>query len=261
MFCLACFFMYYYIYDIFTKHNKYKKLVDKIETTVTAKGIAGKNYRLTVLKNIEDVVDDAITNGIKNIIVVGNDQTISKVAHHTIDKDIALGIIPIGEDNLLAENLGIKTIEDACDIISARNIMKLDIGLANDQYFLFSIEPNSKNVIFDFDDYKITPKDNNEIMGVYNINITDHKFKSQPNDGIMEMIFSPKKRRGFLGLQKKEKRKDVTSIFPVKELRLKHIKKSATINIDRQKTIKTPVTVKLLEQKLNMIVGKKRLFE
>jgi len=254
--------MYYYIFDIFTSQKKHEKQLQKIEGLITELGINGKIYKLNVLKNLEDIIEEAIDNGIKNIVAVGNDQTVSKVANLLINKKIVMGIIPLGEPNVLAGALGINSYTEACKIISARKVAKLDVGKVNGQYFLLSVESNDKNIIFDFKNYNINPLNNNRIMGVYNINIDQLDYKSNPCDGLMEVIFAPNENSWWQKLTQKNQGAEQTgiSIFPTKKLILKHKKKPIQINIDRQRVLKTPLEIEVLPKNLSVIVGRDRIF-
>lgn len=254
--------MYSYIYDGFTTQKKYKKQLLKIEGELADLGIGGKAYKLSVLRNLKDVVDEILSGEEKNIVVIGNDQTMSRVANLVVGKNVALGIIPIGEPNILAESIGIKPADEACRIVSARNIAKLDVGKINGQYFLLAVESPDEGIIFDFKDYNINPLAGNEAVGVYNINIDGGDFKSDPCDGVMEAVFKPAGSSWWeRWLKKQESGPDSgISVFPVKKLTLRHKKKPIPISIDRQTVLKTPVEVEILPKKIKMIVGKQRVF-
>jgi len=256
-------FMYYYIYDIFTGSKKYQHQILKIEGLLAEFGIAGKSFKLNVLKNLEDIIGEALVSEIQNIIAVGNDQTVSKIANLIVGKNIVMGIIPVGEPNILANALGIKSAEEAISIVSARNVLKLDVAKINGGYFILSVESKDRNVIFDFKDYNINALPSNEVMGVYNININNDKFQSDPCDGIMEAVFKPKKIGWFEKLFKKSSPEESSgvSVFPVKKMTIRHKKKPINITIDRQRVLKTPLEIEVLPKKLKMIVGKKRVFE
>ena len=49
--------MNYYICDTFTNRKKYQKQLSKIELLLANLGIGGKLCRLTVLKNIESLLE------------------------------------------------------------------------------------------------------------------------------------------------------------------------------------------------------------
>jgi len=250
--------MNYYICDTFTNRKKYQKQLSKIELLLANLGIGGKLCRLTVLKNIESLLEEAMEEGAENIVAVGNDQTVSKVANLIMNKKITLGIIPIGEGNLLAPALGINSVEEACRILSARKVKKLDVGQINEQYFLLGLESADDNIVFNLENYNINPLPNNEAVGLYNINISNYNFRSNPGDGIMEAVFAPKEKTFWQKLwhKKEESLPERISVFPIKKMTIKHRKNPVTINIDRQRTVKSPAEVTVLKNQLRVIVGK-----
>ncbi|MFH1890706.1 MAG: diacylglycerol kinase family protein [Candidatus Kuenenbacteria bacterium] len=253
--------MYYYIYDTFINQKRYEKPLQKTEQLLANAGISGKIFKLNVLKNLEDIINQAENDNIKNIIAVGNDQTVSKVANLLVGKDLAVGIIPMGEQNNFALSFGINSAQEACEILSKRKIEEIDVGKVNNQYFLLSLESPTNDIIFDFEDYNISPLKENDLLGIYNIAPHQADFKSNPKDGIMEAVFSPAQSSWwsaiFGGKNKEAKNK---SIFPIKKVVIKHSKKPVLLSIDRQRNIKTPVEVEVLKRKLKVIVGKERVF-
>ena len=254
--------MYCYIYDISASQKKNEKQLLKIEGILTDLGISGKIYKLNILRNLEDVIDEILASEAKSIVVVGNDQIISKVANLIVGKNIALGIIPLDEPNILAESLGIKSAEEACQIISARKIAKLDIGKINGNYFLLSVESNNKDIVFDFKNYNINPLSSNRAVGIYNINIDGLNFKSNPCDGVMEMVFKPDQPSWWQKISRgEEEGQGGISVFPIKKLTIKHKKKPIPVSIDRQLVLKTPLEIEVVSKKLRVIVGKERIFD
>jgi len=109
--------------------------LQKIEGFLADLGISGKTYKLNVLRNLEDVLEEILNGEVKNIVAVGNDQLASKITNLIINKNLTLGIIPLGEANMLAKALGIKSSEEACQILSARKITKFDVGKINGNGF------------------------------------------------------------------------------------------------------------------------------
>jgi len=253
--------MYYYIYDTFINQKKYENSLQKIEQSLVDAGISGKIFRLNVLKNLEDIANQAENDNIKNIIAVGNDQTLSKIANLLVGKNLATGIIPIGEHNNFARSFGINSSQEACNILSKRKIEQIDVGKINNQYFLLSLKSLTNDIIFDFGDYSISPKKNNKSCDIYNINPMGADFKSNPKDGIMEAVFSPGQQSWLARfLSGKKNEIDNRSIFPIKKVLIRHSKKSVLLSIDGQKNIKTPVEVEVLKRKLKIIVGKEKIF-
>ena len=87
--------MYLYIYDSFLNHKKYSALLARIENRLADLEIKGKINRLNILKNMKEVIEDGIEQGVKTVVAVGDDQTFSKGGNIIADLDAALGSIPV----------------------------------------------------------------------------------------------------------------------------------------------------------------------
>lgn len=74
--------------------------------------LSGKIIYLGGIKKIDEIVKTEINNGAKNIIAVGNNQTISKILNIIMTLDVktlnslSLGIIPVGSNNSIASSWG-----------------------------------------------------------------------------------------------------------------------------------------------------------
>ncbi len=256
--------MYYYVYDSFLGDKKYQLLLHKIETRLMDLGISGRTEKLTILKSLKEIIRDAASKGIDTLVAVGNDKTFSKVISLLTDHSVILGMIPIGPDNTIASMLGIPQGEAACNILSARIIEKIDLGKANNTYFVSSLEvPAEREIFMDCEGYNINPLSTAKNISIRNFgplngNTTDRKKISSPTDGILEAIISTqKKERGFF---KRQTQFTDDSVFPFKKIKVKCNRESVPIIADGQTTIKTPVTVEVLPKKLKIIVGKNRMF-
>lgn len=253
--------MYCYIYDLFLSDKKYERQLEQMENQLREFGIQGKIYKLNVLKNIKNIVDEAVASGVRNIVAVGNDQTISKVASYLIGRKITLGLLPFGKPHIMSTILGIPDLFSACKILAGRKVAKLDIGQVNHQFFFISVEPPDQNVYFDLKEYQLKPRLINSALGLYNFNIDSKPFKSRPDDGIMEAVFVPRPVAWFSKLLGKKQLSPGLSVFPVKELVIRHKRKPVSVNIDRQRVLKTPLAIKVLPARLEVIVGRERVFE
>lgn len=82
---------------------------------------------------------DAVERGFDIIIAAGGDGTLNEVINGMAEKENRpkLGIIPVGTTNDFARALGIpKYWEFACDLIVAQNTRAIDVGKANQRYFI-----------------------------------------------------------------------------------------------------------------------------
>ena len=73
---------------------------------------------------------------ISAVVAIGGDGTINEVINGLYGKDIPVGIIPCGTNNLLAKELGIpRNIKKACLIISTGKTKHIDLGYDFKRYF------------------------------------------------------------------------------------------------------------------------------
>ena len=258
--------MHVYIYDSFLGHKKFDNTLARIETRLTDLGLNGKISRMGAMKNIQSTVSNELKRGAKTIIAVGNDNTVNQVmsamaGFNEIKHSVPLGIIPIGDsDNVISKSLGIAPEEVACDTLSSRRIEKLDLGKANDSFFIANASISSVDTIIEMDkSYSIEIMDAGEVsvvnMGTNNkTKPTNAKF--DPQDGILELFIRTKKKKGFLKLSGTETGE---SVFSLKKLKI-HNSKNRRLVLDGATEINTPAQISILKKKLNFIVGKKRSF-
>lgn len=71
------------------------------------------------------------------IILGGGDGTLSMALEAVMDSKLPLGVLPMGNANDLARTLAIPTqIADACAVIAAGMVRRIDVGEVNGKYFL-----------------------------------------------------------------------------------------------------------------------------
>ena len=71
----------------------------------------------------------AVKDGYDMVIAMGGDGTLEAVLRGMVGQKTPMGIIPTGTQNNIAKSLGIPTdMEQACDLIAAQHIRKLDVG-------------------------------------------------------------------------------------------------------------------------------------
>jgi len=251
--------MYQYIYDNFLSAKKYDKTLARIEAKLIDLGIKGKTHKLTVLKNFESYLKEIADKNLDSLVVVGDDTTIIKVLNIIVEKEIVLGIIPIGEKNMVADFFGIPKNIDACDILAARKIEEVDLGKVGGQFFLSSVEAYGEGVsILCNNQYEIKTLANTEKIGFYNLCFkgeSDRIFN--PQDGQLEIISNHKESKGLF---KKTKQNLIKTVLKVKKAKILSSEKSNSVLVDGQKIIKTPVEVEVADKKLKVIVGKRRKF-
>lgn len=245
--------MHVYIYDDYLNKNKYNRIINRLEIRLTDLGLNGKIIRLGGIKNIKGTIQNELRLGAKTLVAVGNNQTINKIMGAIIDNDAygdfqnktLLGIIPIGEDNSIAASFGIKDEMEACNIILARRVEKIDLGLAGNHYFLNQSTIESQGTVIEVDDYSLEIKEKGEVRIINLLSDPKEKIKSNPHDGKLDILI-------------RTRRKDETYLT-VKKLKITNEK--ANLLIDGVVEIATPTEITIIRNKVNVIVGKDRMFE
>lgn len=258
--------MYLYLYDHFLNDPKHQKTLSRIEMRLTDLGIGGKISRLSPLKNLKELINDEIRFGVKTIVAVGNDETVSMVINNIIKyENITFGIIPLGKNNAIAHDLAIPEGEEACDVLSARKLEKIDLGKVNNTYFISGISISAENSItLECENkYHITPE--TASCSIYICNLrpaalgeasTEGFFN--PRDGMLEALVVPMAELSgsFFGFMKKTQTLK-NSIFPFKKISVA-TKKSVTVTTDGKKVLKPPFDIEVVPKKLTVVVGRKR---
>lgn len=245
-----------FIYDSFLNQKKYARLLEQLETRITDLGLNGKISRLSPTRNVREAINSELKRGATAIIAVGNNKTVNQTINCLAGNQIPLGIIPIGENNNIAKSLGIESIETACDVLSARLLIKLDLGLANQTYFLSNVSINNQNTIIDMNkNYTIETKEKGLIY-VFNLISEQIKppagVKFTPDDGLLELVISSYGQKGFFTKETHQ------SIFKIKHITIHNLKNQ--LIIDDSVSLAAPADITVVKKHLNTIVGKTRNF-
>jgi diacylglycerol kinase family enzyme len=256
--------MYYYLYDTYVNDSKYEKVLDRIKTRLLDLDIQGKHERMSLLKNVESMIGDEVRHGAQTIIVIGNDKTFLKAVDTVARNNATIGIIPLGPGNQIAAALGIPDDERACDILAARKLTQFDLGQANSLYFFsrLTMTKNIDRLAISHQGYRVMPQHDCSEVSLYNFAIPETPAvdkqlgKIDPQDGMLDLVFrsQEKEKRGF-SLFRRESPIVIDSIIQGKLFEVKSFE-YLPLMLDGYKVMKTPVSVRLADKKLKVIVGK-----
>ena len=249
--------MYLYLYDSFLNNKKYGNLIAKIETRLTDLGVGGKIFRLSPLRNTTELLNDEVKNGVKTVVVVGNDKSFTEIINVAAKLDVTLGIIPVGSGNSIAKMLGVNSPDEACNIIAARIIEKMDLGKANGVYFLSSISVTPGQVTIECENkFRLTPQAQDQVS-ICNLKPAYAQASNEghfnPRDGMLEVLVQSTNRGLFRNRATRQ------SVIPFKEIAIRS-RQPLPVITDGKKVLKTPVQVQIIPKKLKVIVGKNRMF-
>lgn len=253
--------MYVYLYDNFLRGKRYDSTVKAMETRLTDFGIAGKIVRLQNFSNTDAIVEEEIKRGAKTIVIVGNDSTFGYVLSRAAKQDVLFGFLPVGANNAIAEVLGIPIGEDACDVLSRRRKVALDIGWFNNRYFVNQLRVPPSKIQIDYDRKFVVsvPKGKIELV-VCNLqpfvwkDTRKKEYHIHPQDGKLEAFIRPTVGAGFW-----KKKTEDPSVFPFEEMVVK-AKVPFVVEADGKKSKEVKIKIRLAKKKIKMIVGKERKF-
>lgn len=126
------------IYNPFSGEAVVTKNLDTIIGKYQAKGYTIVPFRISTEQSLEDAFLD-IDSSYHHILGAGGDGTINQIINIMKKKnlDIPLAILPVGTANDFAKYIGMPAdIGSACDKILAGKIQEIDLGKANDKYFI-----------------------------------------------------------------------------------------------------------------------------
>ncbi|PWB38797.1 MAG: hypothetical protein C3F02_01775 [Parcubacteria group bacterium] len=248
--------MYLYIYDSFLNDKKYVNLLAKIEQRVTDLSIKGRTAKLSILKNMKELITDAVKDGVKTVVAVGNGQTFAKVINIVADLDVTLGLIPVDDNNLIARALGVPSKVAACDVLASRIIKKIDLGKINNHYFFKSAEIVNGAVTIDFSDFQVQPTTEKSRITLHNFSDHDLSPGSNPSDGFLEVVITPY-RQTVLG-----KKRITGTVLPFNKVMINSDQEEeVSILTDEQIIMKTPADIVAVPGRLKVIVGGERDFD
>lgn len=131
--------MYYYILNPTSGKGAVNQIQDKLRGQLNKLGISGEFAKTTGPGDAAKMAAAAIEKGYTTIVAVGGDGTVNEVMNGITKDSVALGIIPIGDSNALANRLGIFNWQQACSVLSARRLTSFRLMAAGQHYFLSSL--------------------------------------------------------------------------------------------------------------------------
>ena len=127
------------IYNPTSGREEMRRILPDILEKLDQAGIETSCHATTSEGDATREAELAVERGYDIIIAAGGDGTLNEVVNGMAGKENPplLGVFPLGTTNDFARALGIpKKWEDFCDLIINNNTKAIDIGKANDRYFI-----------------------------------------------------------------------------------------------------------------------------
>ncbi|HSX01151.1 MAG TPA: diacylglycerol kinase family protein [Candidatus Saccharimonas sp.] len=132
--------MYYYIVNPAAGHSQLRGLQEKIRARLDELGIRGEWAKTTGPGEAGKMAAAAAASGHTTIVAVGGDDTVNEVINGLASNEqIAIGILPLGKNNRIATQLGIRGWQQACEVLAARRITPYSLIAAGQKFFLSNL--------------------------------------------------------------------------------------------------------------------------
>ena len=131
--------MYYYIVNPAAGGGMINSIQDRLKATLNQLKIDGEFAKTLGPGDASKVTETALAKGAKTIVAVGGSETVNEViaaVHRAGHPEVAIGIVPTGKQNWLAQYLGINNWREAGEILAARRVMEYKLMTVNDQVFI-----------------------------------------------------------------------------------------------------------------------------
>lgn len=131
--------MYYYVVNPTAGRGKIKALQNRLRNRLDELGIRGEWVKTTAAGEATKMARTAVASGHTTIVAVGGDDTVNEVINGIDNNNVAVGIIPLGSHNRLANQLGILNWQQACETLAARRLTSYSLIAAGQKFFLSTL--------------------------------------------------------------------------------------------------------------------------
>jgi len=281
--------MYYYVVNPASGHGAINAIQDKLKAKLSELGIRGEFVKTTGIGDAKKITQAAIERKFKTIIAVGGDDTINEIINGVTDENVAIGVIPIGSTNSLANQLGITSWQQACEVLAKRRTANFGLIAANRHYFLSALTLGFETDLSN----KIAPTTNSTLIAkikylkqslahaetytppkcyvkvdndyeieasVFSLTVANQKFSNPLADNKLVVSFSdkPSKRALALNLWKSLRQNQYDHIntrFIAKKIILETVPATGVM-VDGKHIGNTPITIRLTNRQVRFIIKK-----
>ncbi len=132
--------MYYYIVEN-SKRKEFEKIEPKTSEILTSFDIHGEYDYVDSMVDVEDKVKSALEKGFSTIVSVGTENLANNIAVNLVNTKAVMGIIPF-EEGILSNSLGLGNWKTSLEILAARRVLMMDVGVVNNKFFITELLAN-----------------------------------------------------------------------------------------------------------------------
>ena len=175
---------YAFVYDEALSERRHERDVAALETRLTTLGITGRTLKLAMFRSAKETIESMVRHGVTTVVIVGDDRTLDKIMWFLPDAKVVLGYVPLLGTSRVAEPFGIPLGIGACDILAARIIETIDVGVCEGRYFLSEATvAHTIASVFIEGRFSISPTTGGSI--------TVRNLFGDATDGLLEVIVRP----------------------------------------------------------------------
>lgn len=287
--------MYFYIFDPARERElKYfERIQGRLLNLLAENRIEGETYRVTSIRTVELLVEQALGADAKTLVVAGSDASLNKAINTAVRKkaNLTIGFIPLNEESSLGQILGITSdITESVRTLAGRLIRELNLGKVGEHYFLSQVDLGENmftkmeaglwglGAMRKFMQIEVFPltialEDSytatSEVLGGQIVNCRSnegcHLKLGDPTDQLLDILLLHKLSSAQIFRYRKELASGCLDNVP--GATVMHAKKidilgpkKLPLSIEGQVYTKAPATITVAKEKVKMIVGKGRQF-
>lgn len=250
-----------YLYDEFVHEPEHKKELDEVEAAMANRSIGGRMIRMGMFRQAKEMVAEVVRSGAQNVVIVGNDETLSKMIFYAPELGATVGYVPIGDGTRISAMLGIPRGSAAVDVLAARLIEPLDIGRIAGRFFLTEVRVSSPFASLSIEGRFSVSAPAEGTMIVRNLGLSEDSADApaDPKDGQLELLVaqSEAQNRGFWR-RPEPKNESKTRLFFKEGMIVAD--KPIEITVDGQVLQGLDFQISIEPGRLRFITGRRRLF-
>lgn len=175
---------YAFVYDEALSERRFEREVAALETRLTTLGVTGRTIKLAMFRSAKETIESMVRHGVTTVVIVGDDHTLDKVMWFLPETNVVLGYIPLMGPSKIAEPLGIPQGLDACEVLAARLVETVDVGICEGRYFLGEAAVSKTIATIAIEGrFSLTPTGGGSI--------TVRNLYGDAKDGVLEVIVRP----------------------------------------------------------------------
>lgn len=174
--------------------ERQKAIQNAIENKLNQEQFSYEIQHTQYAKHGTELASIAAKKGAYAVVAVGGDGSVNDIVAGLIDTDTCLAIIPKGSGNGMARTMGIPLKEQAAiEVINKGNMIKMDIGYANQRPFI-----SNAGVAFDALISKKFAKSNTRGFAIYSWLVTKYMWLYRARNWEMTIGGQPVSKKAFI---------------------------------------------------------------